>query len=78
MNKQIIGIDPAGGNDVTCVTVLLDNARIDERKNQADLAASRLLRLAAHIATKGLNAIEAVELLRQEAEVIEHQAQELH
>lgn len=78
MNKQIISIDPTSGNDVTCVTALLDNARIDERKNQADLAAARLLRLAAHIATNGLNAIEAVELLRQEAEVIEHQAQELH
>ncbi|HFD2059436.1 DUF2732 family protein [Serratia marcescens] len=57
---------------------VLLNVRIDERKNQADLAAARLLRLAAHISMNGLTAIEAVELLRQEAETIEHQAQELH
>lgn len=58
-------------------TVLL-NVRIDERKNQADLAAARLVRLAAHITKNGLTAIEAVELLCQEAEAIENQAQELH
>ncbi|MGP1237632.1 DUF2732 family protein [Serratia sp. CY37646] len=57
---------------------MLDHARLDERKNQADLAAARLVRLAAHISKNGLTAIEAVELLRQEAEAIEHQAQELH
>lgn len=57
---------------------VLLNVRIDERKNQADLAAARLMRLAAHITKNGLTAIEAVELLRQEAESIEHQAQELH
>ncbi|MGB8667123.1 MAG: DUF2732 family protein [Serratia inhibens] len=78
MNKHIIGFDPANGKDVTAVTVLLNNARLDERKNQADLAAARLVRLAAHISKNGLTAIEAVELLRQEAEAIEHSAQELH
>lgn len=57
---------------------VLLNFRIDERKNQADLAAARLVRLAAHITKNGLTAVEAVELLRQEAESIEHQAQELH
>ncbi|BEM74717.1 hypothetical protein SME36J_41400 [Serratia marcescens] len=57
---------------------ILLNVRIDERKNQADLAAARLVRLAVHISKNGLTAIEAVELLRQEAEAIEHQAQELH
>lgn len=57
---------------------VLLNVRIDERKNQADLAAARLVRLAAHITKNGLTAIEAVELLRQEAEFIENQAQELH
>ncbi|CAI0889860.1 DUF2732 domain-containing protein [Serratia marcescens] len=57
---------------------VLLNVRIDERKNQADLAAARLVRLAAHITKNGLTAVEAVELLRQEAESIEHQAQELH
>lgn len=58
--------------------VVLLNVRIDERKNQADLAAARLVRLAAHISKNGLTVIEAVELLRQEAESIENQAQELH
>ncbi|CAI1192639.1 DUF2732 domain-containing protein [Serratia ficaria] len=57
---------------------ILLNVRIDERKNQADLTAARLVRLAAHITKNGLTAIEAVEMLRQEAEAIEHQAQELH
>ncbi|EPC5390627.1 DUF2732 family protein [Serratia marcescens] len=57
---------------------VLLNVRIDERKNQADLAAARLVRLAAHITKNDLTAVEAVELLRQEAESIEHQAQELH
>lgn len=57
---------------------LLDSARIDERKNQSQVAAARLVRLAAHITQDGLTAVEAVELLRQEAEAIEHQAQELH
>ena len=57
---------------------MLLNVRIDERKNQADLSAARLVRLAAHIAQNGLSAAEAVELLQQEAENIEHQAQELH
>ena len=58
--------------------IVLLNVRIDERKNQADLAAARLVRLAAHITKNGLTAIEAVELLCQEAEAIENQAQELH
>ncbi|HEJ0402633.1 MULTISPECIES: DUF2732 family protein [Serratia] len=57
---------------------VLLNVRIDERKNQADLASARLVRLAAYISKNGLTVIEAVELLRKEAEAIEHQAQELH
>jgi len=60
------------------LNAMLLNVRIDERKNQADMSAARLVRLAAHIAQNGLSATEAVELLRQEAENIEHQAQELH
>lgn len=58
--------------------VVLLNVRIDERKNQADRTSARLVRLAAHITKNGLTAIEAVELLHQEAEAIENQAQELH
>jgi len=57
---------------------VLLNVRIDERKNQADRTSARLVRLAAHITKNGLTVIEAVELLRQEAESIENQAQELH
>ncbi|MDF9722498.1 DUF2732 family protein [Serratia marcescens] len=76
-NVIFMGLDPAkeGGDQVA---VLLVHARLDERKNQADLAAARLVRLAAYISKNGLTAIEAVELLRQEAESIENQAQELH
>ncbi|MBE4975483.1 DUF2732 family protein [Serratia marcescens] len=78
-NVIFMGLDPAKqGSDISQVAVLLDHARLDERKNQADLAAARLVRLAAHISKNGLTAIEAVELLRQEAEAIEHQVQELH
>lgn len=57
---------------------VLLSVRIDERKNQADRTSARLVRLAAHITKNGLTAVEAVELLRQEAEAIENQAQELH
>jgi hypothetical protein len=57
---------------------VLLSVRIDERKNQADRTSARLVRLAAHITKNGLTAIEAVELLHQEAEAIENQAQELH
>jgi hypothetical protein len=78
MNKCIFGFDPASGKDVSTVTVLLNDARMDERRNQAEVAAARLVRLAAHITCDGLNVTEAVELLRQEAEAIESQAQELH
>ncbi|CAI0930919.1 Protein of uncharacterised function (DUF2732) [Serratia plymuthica] len=78
MNKCIIGFDPASGKDVSAVTVLLNDARMDERRNQAEVAAARLVRLAAYITCGGLSVTEAVELLRQEAEAIENQAQELH
>lgn len=57
---------------------VLLSVRIDERKNQADRTSARLVRLAAHITKNGLTAVEAVELLSQEAEAIENQAQELH
>ena len=78
-NMVFIGLDRAKeGSEFSQVIVLLDSARLDERKNQADLAAARLVRLAAHITKNSLTAIEAVELLRQEAETIEHQVQELH
>lgn len=78
-NLIFMGLAPAKeGSEISQVAVLLDNARLDERKNQADLAAARLVRLAAHITKNGLTAVEAVDLLRQEAESIEHQAQELH
>ncbi|OKP25302.1 DUF2732 family protein [Serratia liquefaciens] len=78
MNKCIIGFDPASGKDVSAVTVLLNDTRMDERRNQAEIAAARLVHLAVHITCGGLSVTEAVELLRQEAEAIENQAQELH
>jgi hypothetical protein len=78
MNQQRIGLDSANELEQDKIVVLLNTARLDERKNQAELAAARLVRLAAHITKNDLTTVEAVELLRQEAEAIEHHAQELH
>ncbi|MEQ1974995.1 MULTISPECIES: DUF2732 family protein [Xenorhabdus] len=50
--------------------------REDERKNLATRAASRLENLAAHILSNKLDHAASAELLRSEAENIEHQAQE--
>lgn len=78
MNQQRIGLDSTNELEQDKIVVLLNTARLDERKNQAELAAARLVRLAAHITKNDLTTVEAVELLRQEAEAIEHHAQELH
>ncbi|WP_447887827.1 DUF2732 family protein, partial [Serratia fonticola] len=53
MNKHIIGIDKGNESDHDRVIVLLNTARLDERKNQAEVAAARLVRLASHIAQNG-------------------------
>jgi len=58
--------------------VMLRDVRLDERRSRAGLMASRLNVLAWKISSGELNHVEAAELLRQESEKLERQAQELH
>ncbi|WP_288657471.1 DUF2732 family protein [Pantoea sp. UBA6567] len=58
--------------------VMLRDVRLDERRNRAELMASRLNVLAWKISSGELNHVEAAELLREESVKIQHQAQELH
>lgn len=57
---------------------MLRDVRMDERRNRAELMASRLNVLAWKINNGELNHVEAAELLREESLKIQHQAQELH
>lgn len=57
---------------------MLRDVRMDERRNRAELMASRLNVLAWKINSGELNHVEAAELLREESLKIQHQAQELH
>lgn len=58
--------------------LLLNEARIDERKNQAALVSSRLEEIANQILNRELNGVEAAELLNQIAEHIITQAYDQH
>jgi len=58
--------------------VMLRDVRMDERRNRAEVMASRLNVLAWKISSGELNHVEAAELLREESLKIQHQAQELH
>ncbi|OVZ84102.1 hypothetical protein CBW54_15745 [Yersinia kristensenii] len=81
-----VGVDPAKpGSDrsVTMMSVesmelMLNEARIDERKNQAALVSFRLDEVANQILNRELNGVEAAELLSQIAEGILNQAQAQH
>ncbi|AVS12043.1 DUF2732 domain-containing protein [Salmonella enterica] len=57
---------------------VIDIAKREERKGRALAVSIRLEALATHIANKGLNGIEAAELLRREATRFENESQELH
>lgn len=57
---------------------VIDIAKREERKGRALEVSIRLEALATHIANKGLNGIEAAELLRREATRYENESQELH
>ncbi|EAS1632895.1 DUF2732 domain-containing protein [Salmonella enterica] len=57
---------------------VIDIAKREERKGRALVVSIRLEALATHIANKGLNGIEAAELLRREATRYENESQELH
>ncbi|HDR2466496.1 TPA: DUF2732 domain-containing protein [Enterobacter roggenkampii] len=57
---------------------VIDIAKREERKGRALAVSIRLEALATHINNKGLNGIEAAELLRREATRYENESQELH
>lgn len=59
---------PPAYQDSDRLASLLKNARAESMADAAVKYSGRLERLAAYIATEGLNAAEAVELLRQESE----------
>ncbi|GJL38206.1 hypothetical protein TUM17576_50260 [Enterobacter hormaechei] len=67
-----------GPDDAGLTTVLLMAARLEERKGRADVTASRLEVLAAHIVSGEMGHREAAELLRQEAEKYRNEAAEIH
>ena len=64
--------------DKEALAVLLEEAKSEERKGRALAVSIRLEALATHITNKGLNGIEAAELLRREATRYENESQELH
>nr|DAI72849.1 MAG TPA: Protein of unknown function (DUF2732) [Caudoviricetes sp.] len=64
--------------DVDAMTALLNKARQDERKDRALAVSERLIEIAVHIHQQELSGIEAVELIRREAERYENESQELH
>ncbi|WP_180261222.1 DUF2732 family protein [Enterobacter hormaechei] len=57
---------------------VIDIAKREERKGRALAVSIRLEALATHITNRGLNGIEAAELLRREATSYENESQELH
>ncbi|WP_054877556.1 DUF2732 family protein [Yersinia wautersii] len=81
---RFIGVDLANpGSEHTVMSVesmelMLNEARIDERKNQAALVSFRLDEIANQILNRELSGVEAAELLNQIAEGILNQAQAQH
>ncbi|MGH1606231.1 DUF2732 family protein [Yersinia proxima] len=81
-----VGVDPdkpGSERTVTMTTVesmelMLNEARMDERKNQAALVSFRLDEIANQILNRELNGVEAAELLNQVAEGILNHAQAQH
>jgi hypothetical protein len=81
-----VGVDPAKpGSDrsitmmsVESMELMLNEARIDERKNQAALVSFRLEEVANQILNRELNGVEAAELLNHITEGILNQAQAQH
>ncbi|AGR59924.1 DUF2732 domain-containing protein [Salmonella enterica] len=75
MQKELKNIFVAESDPLMAV---IDIAKREERKGRALAVSIRLEALATHIANKGLNGIEAAELLRREATRYENESQELH
>ncbi|EMM0035439.1 DUF2732 family protein [Klebsiella pneumoniae] len=74
MHKQTL--EPKENTDMLLEVIGI--AKHEERKGRALAVSIRLEALATHITNKGLNAIEAAELLRREATRYENESQELH
>lgn len=66
------------GSDDAGLSQLFNEARMDERKSCAFAISIRMEALAIHILQKGMNGVEAAELLRREATRFENESQELH
>ncbi|TYW71252.1 DUF2732 domain-containing protein [Klebsiella pneumoniae] len=75
MQKELKNIFVAESDPLMAV---IDIAKREERKGRALAVSIRLEALATHIANKGLNGVEAAELLRREAAHYENESQELH
>ncbi|CZV70959.1 DUF2732 family protein [Enterobacter cloacae] len=75
MQKELKNIFVAESDPLMAV---IDIAKREERKGRALAVSIRLEALATHIANKGLNGIEAADLLRREATRYENESQELH
>ncbi|ELT3495201.1 DUF2732 family protein [Citrobacter freundii] len=66
------------GPDDAGLNLMLTEARMEERRGRADVFAAHLEKLAAHITREKLNGTEAAELLRNAADTIQNEAQEIH
>ena len=64
--------------DSDALTVLLTDAKKEERKDSALAVSIRLEALTIHITKEGMSGKEAAELLRREATRFENESQELH
>lgn len=62
--------------DVEQLSAIITSARAEERAERSQQVARRLTEIAMRIQQKGLSGIEAAELLRQEAERYQNEAQE--
>lgn len=62
----------------TSLDILFDETRKDERRICATAASFRMERLACHIQGEKLDCYQAAQLLREEAQRYENEAQELH
>ncbi|AUX94797.1 DUF2732 family protein [Mixta gaviniae] len=60
------------------LNVMLQDARMEERGARAEVMVSRLIVLAWKIRSSQLSHVEAAELLTQEAEKFQNQAEQLH
>ncbi len=74
---QNIEVQKTASHGAQLLTALND-ARIDERRNQAELVSARMNKLAGHIITHEMSGRDAAELLRQEAERIQNLIGEMH